>query len=75
MPRTFLDLPGEIRNMIYSYALLGGYDGHHGIRVLKPSPTARKLNLNLLLTNKTIHEEARAYLFSHKCLISASTGL
>lgn len=54
---SFLDLPGEIRNLIYRYALV--LEGPITTN-FRPS----ELALNLLRANKQIHDEARSILHS-----------
>lgn len=53
---SFLDLPGEVRNLIYAYAFVQADP-------IKISDKWHGLPLSLLRTNKTIHQESQSVLY------------
>lgn len=59
--KGFSDLPGEIRNQIYSMAL--PFTESHCIRIVRPHATGRDLDIGLFETCKAIRKEALPFLY------------
>lgn len=60
MPVSFLSLPAELRNEIYSYLLIRR-------EPINPWNGDHELHPNILFTNTAILHEARALLYGHNC--------
>ncbi|KAH7418464.1 hypothetical protein BKA64DRAFT_654451 [Cadophora sp. MPI-SDFR-AT-0126] len=67
----FLDLPSELRNLVYELCLLHQgpikhlFDGYYSIRGLTPG---------LLRVNKTVHHEASSFLYGQNCFDLSETS-
>ncbi|OJJ65840.1 hypothetical protein ASPBRDRAFT_201504 [Aspergillus brasiliensis CBS 101740] len=60
MPVSFLSLPAELRNEIYTYLLICR-------EPINPCHGGHELHPNILFTNTAILHEARALLYGHNC--------
>nr|POF17936.1 hypothetical protein CFP56_13347 [Quercus suber] len=62
---SFLDIPGEVRNMIYELVLLHDEPLHCGYTWDRVQQ--KELGINLLLANKTVRHEAAPIFFGRNC--------